>query len=464
MLFCAAFDEDSLHGSITASPSTSTVRFDTSAQKPAEATVRSITVKQQAPPVPAERRTLSSANFSIDVMSQQTSDDGYYVKEYRPRTASAKSASSRTVLQNEIMMGLNTSQAATQPPTPMKLQATEISRAYEPWSTSQTPSKMARRSILHQQQSLVPACSQGVVPACSQGLKVQFDKNKAADTSVPPAEASALPHHSSVDKGETAGVAAAESKKPKGILRKISKYAPRAYMAQNSQQIPMYPIYHSTSAIARQQWVNKLSTCGTIASEPKRSRPEDCKSVKWHEVQYNDGTSATITESGLIVPNQPAFVQSSVSATAQKPAKAGGKGKAAKGGKDKGKKGAAAKPEKAGKGAGAGGRKLKPAEKAGDLALEPHPPPTKKKQLTTTNALHYSIHDEAPSSTPTSSTSMPQRSKIAWNETADQVTLDTLKSNGGGCDSGADGQGGGKRKTEVITTEKIGNHVSWRQV
>ena len=406
-LIFTAFSEDSLHGNTRDLESPTTLPQSTSDHKTLPTTSLSDLSTDTT-----KNTSKSAPDFQINKISDEKpkwEDDSYYIKSYRPRTPTVRDTRSKN-LQNNLESESIFYPSAGKPP-----EATEISLAY---------------------------MSETSTPKASQGPKVQFNKEK---TSEPVPEVS--PAH-------VEGDGITETKKqPRGILKKISKY---------TCEVPSYPIYHSAATIARQQWVSPIlkhkSDFKLHQNSIKTSKLTSSKSVKWNEIQYDDGTSATILESGQVISNQdPSTVHSTSSLIPQKSSnlKSGGvKGK----GRGKGKGSVVSvKGKKGGKAAAGGkGRTLKPV-KDPDLPLEPHPPIGKKqKELSMSSVLHYSIHDENLPTSTNSAPNLPLHSKVAWKEPDNGVTLDNLKSSG---EVGS--QVEEKRiKDEVMSTERSGNHVS----
>ncbi|XP_078493146.1 uncharacterized protein LOC100175716 [Ciona intestinalis] len=221
----------------------------------------------------------------------------------------------------------------------------------------------------------------------------------------------------------------------KGILRKVSKYEKTS--RPNSS---IYPTYQTAAALARQHWVDhmthmpvtrprsavraKLNGVEVKDSFEVKKVPEKGKSVRWHEVQYNDGTSATIAESGAIIPQEPQ-VPATTTIPAPKPATKKPKKPASPPKSKQSPKG------KKGAGKGGKGRKLKPAKEV-VISMEPHPPSTKKKHLSMTSTINYSIPNNGGGSPTTVVRGVAEkpRQRVAWANKEDTVTMDTLKSSG----------------------------------
>nr|XP_026695227.1 uncharacterized protein LOC100175716 isoform X3 [Ciona intestinalis] len=219
----------------------------------------------------------------------------------------------------------------------------------------------------------------------------------------------------------------------KGILRKVSKYEKTS--RPNSS---IYPTYHTAAALARQHWVDHMTHMpvtrprSTVRAklngvevkdsfEVKKVPEVKGKSVRWHEVQYNDGTSVTIAESGAIIPQKPQVPATTTIPTpkpvTKKPKKPTSPPKSKQ-------------PAKGKKGAGKG-RKLKPAKEV-VIPMEPHPPTTKKKHLSMASTINYSIPNNGGGSPTTvvRGAAEKSRQRVAWANKEDTVTMDTLKSSG----------------------------------
>lgn len=192
---------------------------------------------------------------------------------------------------------------------------------------------------------------------------------------------------------------------PKGILRKGSKYDSSSRMMGSPGS---YPAYQS-AGLARQQWVDgitigsgrKFSAASlkdsielTRQSQLKPSETES-KSVRWHEVRYNDGTSSALGDVDSPIPKMantvPAPAQKIIVSRSRPAVKP--QPKVAKSPVAKSKPSLPQRGGKGAKGRGGKGRKLKPAKEPPSV-IEPHPPEHKEKQLSMSTVVNYSINGD----------------------------------------------------------------------
>lgn len=413
----STFDEDSLHGSTTPEI-TSPLRNE----KENSFADHSNTLYNGHRDTADKGREFKSGNVTgnnqkhfksqDNLDDERWKDDGYYFKSYRPRTA-APSIRNEKPHRNDVTIDVV---ASAGKPTPTKIQATEI-QVVEPWSATHQPVQIARAT------RIVPRVSQGpryTTPSAAPPVESEHINNNEALTTEKPKPK--------------------DTNQPKSILKKVSKYGPKS---------PTSATNYTAATIVRQQWVNDIGMTEQKTTLGNQTPPAPPKSVVWHEIQYDDGTSTSIL--GGVV-QQPNATPSTPTTSTKSGGKASTKNKSGKG------KAKAAPAKKGGKGSKeSGGKKAKFADKNNTSNGNDNLPVSVRKPLTMTNAIHYSIHDKTTPSTPTlSSTTLPRRSKIAWKESENGVTLDNLKS------TGSDETPEGKRqpKVEVVTSERTGNHVT----
>lgn len=367
-------EQDSLHGSTSSSPPTMT----------------SFESKYFSEKMPSVSEGILHESQSLTMIQQQPS---VYVKSYRPRSALPRptahqeawtpppsDTSSRVILarpSTTVPSCLQQNQ-----PLPMSSHRNHVNFAPDTKSPDSVSDK-------------VNLGSEKTNPANEKSNVNGKSSHPNEKTSSSPHEKSDLGNNKTNTGGEKLNVvsekvtlckdAKEESKdgvKVKGILRKVSKYEHRTRSSP-------YPVY---GAHARQQWVDRITSSSVVKATTVRDSLDGKRRVKWHEIQYDDGTSASISETGAPIP-KPVIIPPQVTTPAPKPKSTkGGKKTAAK----PRAKTASAQPRSGKKGGkGSKGRKLKPAKES-EVVMEPHPPViSKKKQLSTNTTINYSIPQES---------------------------------------------------------------------
>ncbi|XP_039274515.2 uncharacterized protein LOC120348459 [Styela clava] len=167
----------------------------------------------------------------------------------------------------------------------------------------------------------------------------------------------------------------------KGILRRYSKYDSEL---RNAFARPAY----QSAGIARQKWLHGINVITTDDRDRNRNRAHsaETKSVRWHQVQYNDGTSSALD----MHENTPVQFQAS---PVPKPQVVRNSEKSVKQSSKKipvRPKTSPARAIKGGKGRGSG-RKFYQAKEV-SVKIQPHPPPQKKSpNLSMSTCINYSI-------------------------------------------------------------------------
>lgn len=175
-----------------------------------------------------------------------------------------------------------------------------------------------------------------------------------------------------------------QKKELKGILRQRSKYEGSPLTSYGLSRHPSY----QSAGLARQKWLHGITSGEDNTEKEPRVRSADAKSVRWHQVQYNDGTSSMLDFHEGFTPkpppqSAPPIIKPQITPKPSPRGKAIRKPAAArpKSSPARGMKGAKVK----------GGRRLRPA-KENQINIVPHPPPQNHTpQLSMSTVINYSI-------------------------------------------------------------------------
>ena len=221
------------------------------------------------------------------------------------------------------------------------------------------------------------------------------------------------------------------NQKFKSILRKKSKYDS--------------PHYHNAAAAARLKWVEHMNANAnhqSNSSKPaklhdtevrdsldvNRNGSARSKSVRWHEIQFDDGTSATLTEASVATQKPVIPVNQSVKTTAEKSFKNRPSSAKVRPRPPSESEKPAKKPAKFGR-----NRKYRAPTKL-HPSLSPHPPPVEISQKTSQISRVSSSRrsrDQEKSISADDAVRKPVPYRIAWaSDEKNKVTLNNLKSCG----------------------------------
>ena len=248
----------------------------------------------------------------------------------------------------------------------------------------------------------------------------------------------AKPHEEKPKKHSSEFYQPSEASKCKSILRKVSKYDA--------------PHYHTAAVAARQKWVEHMTATAhkplpitqsaklhdtEVRDSLEVNRNGRPKSVRWHEIHYDDGTSATLADAGTVTMRKMPPAPPSVNVTNRsfrnvtdkslrsRPTSGKAKGKAPSPEGEKPRK-----SPKVGK-----NRKLKVSTKL-QVAMSPHPPAPPQPRNTppkTQTTPSKSVPSGSMQSrlTDKMNDSSPPPHRIAWDaDSRNNVTMENLKSSG----------------------------------
>lgn len=405
----------------------------------------------QSPPV-KQPIIISSPQPISHTSAAQSPLSDYYVKSYRPFSA----AEVHNAIKQEKESKTRPKSAAvhrppmvepTQPRTPSQTVASVTtadvsSVSTVKWATSPVKTTATPISDLYSDtwtkvfsQSKTTSATHNTSTSLAQGTS--GDSKVSFKTSTSPGSSS---QKSSVSTPAESSEQLSSTQKFKSILRKVSKYDS--------------PHYHSAAA-ARLKWVEHINSSTSKRCSPciqtaklhdtevrdsldvNRNGSARSKSVRWHEIQFDDGTSATLTDPSAALKKAIKVVNQIPSPVSQQPVKtAADKSLRNRPSSAKSKPRPPPDHDKSIRKSSkmARNRKLRAANKL-QVALAPHPPPpveipTKTAPISKpSNVATSPDKDRSVSSAEQARKPVPYR--VAWvNDEKNKVTFDNLKSSG----------------------------------